>query len=103
MVRRKYERVNYYEILIRTAEKTGYEKKIIDKSSRAFIDMIKDCVSKGVVVNIKGLGKFYSWKKNSRMARNPKTGEKIRTKEKMVVKFNGNSEFLKNLKKSIND
>jgi len=51
------------------------------------IDVIKDRLSKGEDVELRGLGNFKIREKNRRMGRNPKTGVEAVIKPRKVVTF----------------
>jgi len=99
----KFEKANYHAVLMKTVEKTGVKTSEADTIIKAFVESVKEYTGKGFQVTVKDLGKFYSWKKPARKARNPRTGESVDVAEKMVVKFNAANVFITSLEKSINE
>ncbi len=57
--------------------------KILDGTFEAFIEALKH----GEKVEIRGLGSFKTKERKGRIARNPKTGEKVKIPSKKVVHF----------------
>lgn len=103
MGKSKYQKANYYAVIMKTAEKTGLTKSEINKTVMSFVESIKEYVGLGFMVNIKNLGKFYSLKKKARKARNPRTGQPIDVPERRVVKYGANRDLAASVKKSINE
>ena len=68
-------------------------KKIYDTT----IDIIKDRLSKGEDVDLRGFGSFKIKEKNRRMGRNPKTGVEAVVKERRVVMFKASKIFKDNV------
>ncbi|HCR86405.1 MAG TPA: integration host factor subunit beta [Alphaproteobacteria bacterium] len=52
-----------------------------------FFDMIMDTLKKDGRIEIRGFGTFSIRKRKGRIARNPRTGEKVEVKERRVVYF----------------
>ena len=53
----------------------------------AVLDTITGSLARGGKVELRGFGSFYTKNRNSRMARNPKTGEKVFVPAKRVPSF----------------
>ena len=61
----------------------------------AILDTITDSLVEGEKVELRGFGSFYSKTRAARVARNPKTGEKVNVPEKRIPAFKA-SKALKN-------
>ena len=68
-------------------EELEFRKKECAPIIESVIDIIKDELAKGNDVMISGFGKWSVKKKNARVVRNPKTGEKITLYARKVVTF----------------
>lgn len=79
--------MNKAELVEAISEKTGIQKNtvalIIDETHETIIEKLKE----GDSVKIAGFGIFFSKKRKARNGRNPKTGETVEIKERMVPKF----------------
>lgn len=62
---------------------------------KAVIDSIGNHLVKGGRVEIRGFGSFSAHARPPRLARNPRTGEKVHVPEKLVLKFRPGTEFRK--------
>jgi integration host factor subunit alpha len=60
-----------------------------------FFEEITVALEKGEAVKLTGLGNFSTRQKNSREARNPRTGEKARVSARKVVNFQTSSTLRK--------
>jgi integration host factor subunit alpha len=70
-------------------EELEFSKKECAPIVESFFEVIKDELAKGNDVMISGFGKWSVNKKNARVVRNPKTGEKITLDARKVVTFRG--------------
>ena len=77
----------------------NFLKRDILKIVDTIIDEIKDSLKKGERVELRDVFMFEAKKYKSKIARNPKTNEKIFLPEKKLVKF----KISKNWKKIINE
>ncbi|MGB6370673.1 MAG: HU family DNA-binding protein [Atribacterota bacterium] len=68
------------ELIAKVASDTGYTKKATKKAVDSVFDNILETVSTGNMIRLRGFGTFGIRKRASRMARNPRTGEKIQVK-----------------------
>ncbi len=84
------------EIVSRISEATGLTKVDTEAAVNGFIHSVSDALSKGKGVEIRGFGTFKVKEKNARVARNPRTGEKVMVPKKSVPFFKPSRE-LKNL------
>jgi len=63
------------------------------RAYEATINLMKDRLSKGEYVELRGFGTFRVREKNQRVGRNPKTGEEAVIKERKVITFKPSKEF----------
>lgn len=73
------------------------EKRQVIEVVESFISELKKAILSGETIEIRGFGTFETKTRKSRIARNPKTGEKITTKEHRTVSFRSGSELKKSL------
>jgi DNA-binding protein HU-beta len=79
--------MNKLELISKMAKKAKLRNSDVEEMLEYFIESISDALQKGDRVVIPKLGAFKILQRKSREARNPATGEKIKTKETRVVKF----------------
>ena len=79
--------MNKSELIDELAAKTGYNPKLTDKMVRIFFDRIKEALSAGDKVEIRGFGSFTLKKYKGYIGRNPKTGETVEVKPKQLPVF----------------
>lgn len=76
------------ELIDRVAKKTDFLTK---KQVETIIDMIFDCMkeslSRGEKIEIRGFGNFKIKERGERIARNPKTGEQIKVPPQRAINF----------------
>jgi len=65
------------ELVAAIAEKAGIRKKDAEAALNAFIEVVTETLKKGDKVEIRGFGTFLMKERAPRVARNPKTGEKV--------------------------
>lgn len=68
-------------------ERVGISRKEAGEILEMVLTLIKETLRKGEPVKIAGFGNFLVRKKNSRMGRNPKTGQEIGITPRKVVSF----------------
>lgn len=81
------------ELVNSISETTGIKKVEVAATLETLTSKMKEILSKGDEVSIKGLGKFVLVDRKARTARNPKTGEPVDVLAKKVVKFKVSSKF----------
>ncbi len=82
------------ELIEKVAEKLdGYTLKQTEIIVETFFESIKDALSRGEKVELRGFGNFRLKKRKARKARNPKTGESVDVPEKRVVYFKAGKEL----------
>ncbi len=75
------------ELVAALAEKAGIRKKDAEACLNAFIEVVTETLKKGDKVEIRGFGSFLMKERAPRVARNPKTGEKVEVPAKLVPAF----------------
>ncbi len=76
------------ELIDRVTERAdGLTKVQTEIVVDAFFQSVKDALSGGEKVEIRGFGNFKLKNRNARTARNPKTGEQVEVPEKKVIHF----------------
>ena len=81
--------------LIERINEFGFTREKSAEVIETLIELMKSTMASGEDVLISGFGKFYISSKNSRIGRNPATGEALELSERRVVSFRC-SEKLKN-------
>ena len=77
----------------------NFLKKDLEKLTTILLDEIKLTLKKGERVELRGFGIFSTKLQKSRISRNPKTGEKVNTPQKLNIHF----KMAKDLYKKINN
>lgn len=77
------------------SEATGLSKKETEIVVEGFIRCIIDSLKRNETVEIRGFGTFKNNIKHPRIARNPKTGEKISLGKRFIPMFKVSKEFKK--------
>src|SRR5512136_78929 len=75
------------ELVQRIAEKTGVQQVSAKEVIQSFLDEIIEELAKGNRLEFRDFGVFEPKSKAHRVARNPRTGEKVEVPEKTTVKF----------------
>ncbi len=75
------------EIVDKIGENISLPKKDIEKVLDSFVKITQESLKEGKKVSVTGLGSFSVKERKARLARNPKTGEKVEVPAKKVVKF----------------
>jgi integration host factor subunit alpha len=68
-----------------------FPKKEIQGLVEALFEMIKESLAKGNSIKLPGFGNFNVVSKNTRVGRNPKTGEKVTITARQVISFKASS------------
>ncbi len=90
--------MNKQQLVSAIAEKAGLTKKQASAAVDAFMEAVKEALSKGEEVRLVGFGTFQVRERKARKGKNPRTGEVINIPAKKVPVFRPSSE-LKNLVK----
>ena len=73
--------------LIERVNEFGFTREKSVEIIETLIELMKSTMASGEDVLISGFGKFYISSKNSRIGRNPATGEALELSERRVVSF----------------
>jgi DNA-binding protein HU-beta len=87
------------DIVDKVAAGTGLTKLETEAIVEGFIKTIIEYLKEGKGIEIRGFGSYKVKKKNSRQARNPKTGERVFVPEHYVPTF----KFSKDFKEIVNN
>ena len=90
--------MNKGELIDNVASEIGVTKKEAKKAVECVFETITDCLAKGDAVRLVGFGTFGARKRAARMARNPRTGEKIQVKAMNVPFFKAGKELKEKVK-----
>lgn len=89
------------QIAAAISDATGLSKKETEIVVEGFISCIIDSLKRNETVEIRGFGTFKNNIKNPRVARNPKTGEKISLNKRFIPMFKVSKEFKKVVQESL--
>ncbi|MEI7640891.1 MAG: HU family DNA-binding protein [bacterium] len=81
------------EIVDKIGENVSFPKKDVEKILDQFVKITQDALKANEKVSVTGLGSFSVKDRKARIARNPKTGEKVDVAAKRVVKFKAGKEL----------
>lgn len=70
-----------------TEKVEGLTKKQVETIINTIFDGMKDALTRGEKIEIRGFGNFRLKQRNGKVARNPKTGEKVEVPPKKVLHF----------------
>jgi DNA-binding protein HU-beta len=85
--------VNKAQLVEKLADHFDGNKRQAGQALEHVLDTITASVAKGEKVAITGFGVFEKVVRNARVARNPRTGEKVRVKKTSAPKFRPGAEF----------
>ncbi len=89
-------------LIEKIAEKLeGLSKKQTEVIVETIFESVKEALSKGGKVEIRGFGNFRLRSRNARKARNPKTGESVEVPPKKVPYFKVGKELREMVNKNI--
>jgi len=83
------------ELVSAVAERSKLRKRDSEAFINAFIEVVTDALKKGERVEIRGFGTFLMKERAPRVARNPKTGKKIKLPAKLVPMFKAGKDLKK--------
>jgi len=90
--------MNKGELIDNVASEIGITKREAKKAVECVFETITDCLAKGDAVRLVGFGTFGARQRAARMARNPRTGEKIQVKAMSVPFFKAGKELKEKVK-----
>ena len=83
------------QIAAKISEATGLSKKDTVLVVEGFISCVIEALKENETIEIRGFGTFKNNVKEPRIARNPKTGEKIQLGKRFIPMFKVSKEFKK--------
>ncbi|MBI5211986.1 MAG: integration host factor subunit beta [Nitrospirae bacterium] len=83
-----------------TEKVEGLTRKQVETIIGNIFDGMKDALSRGEKIEIRGFGNFRLKQRNAKTARNPRTGEKVQVPPKRVLHFKVGKPFHNALNKS---
>jgi integration host factor subunit beta len=81
------------ELVEEVAGKTGLPKKQAEIIVNTVFESIVDSLKGGEKIELRGFGSFRIRRRDSRIGRNPKTGEKVRVPSKRIPYFKPGKEL----------
>ena len=81
------------DIATRIADKIDITKAKAEDAVNTILDEVKQALAEGESVIIRRFGTFQVREKNTRLGRNPKTGEKAEIPARRVVRFKSGKPF----------
>ncbi|TET60527.1 MAG: HU family DNA-binding protein [Candidatus Stahlbacteria bacterium] len=81
------------ELIDKIAAKAKISKKAANVALNTFVDSVTSALKKGERVSLVGFGTFSVAKRKARIARNPRTGEKINVPARRAAKFKAGREL----------
>lgn len=88
------------DIISKIAEKTGVEKSYVTISVESFLEVVKDTMSEGENIYIRGFGTFVNKKRAKKVARNISKNTSIIIDEHYIPSFKPSKFFVDKIKKS---
>jgi len=89
------------DIVEKVAHGTGLTKIETEAIIEGFLNTVIQALKEGNGIEIRGFGSYKVRKRNSRNARNPKTGEKVYVEEHFVPVFKFSRDFKDAVNKSL--
>ena len=89
------------QIAAKISKATGLSKKETEIVVEGFISCVIEALKENETIEIRGFGTFKNNIKEPRIARNPKTGEKIQLGKRFIPMFKVSKEFKKVVQDSL--
>lgn len=89
------------QIAAKISEATGLSKRETEIIVEGFISCVIECLAGNDSIEIRGFGTFKNNVKEPRVARNPRTGEKVNLGKRYIPMFKVSKEFKKTVQKSL--
>ncbi len=86
--------------VLEIAEKTGIHKRDVSLVVTSFINALTSSLVKNERIELRGLGVLRNKKRRARIARNPRTGEKVRVEERLVPTYKPSSLLKRRINKT---
>ncbi len=81
------------DIVDQIADGTGLTKTETEAVINGFMAIVKSALTDGESVYLRGFGTFKSQRRAARTARNPRTNEEVRVRERVLPTFKASQEF----------
>ncbi|MFQ3576148.1 MAG: HU family DNA-binding protein [Cytophagales bacterium] len=91
------------EVIAEIAEKTGLEKSDVSATVEAFLSVVKNSMSEGNNIYIRGFGSFINKKRARKVARNISKNTSIIIDEHYIPSFKPSKEFVQQIKESVKE
>jgi DNA-binding protein HU-beta len=88
------------EVIAKISEKTGIQKDDVTQTIEAFFKVVKDSMSEGENIYVRGFGSFINKKRAKKIARNISKNTAIVIDEHYVPAFKPSKVFIDKIKKS---
>ena len=88
------------EVISEIAEKTGIEKSDVQATVEAFFKVVKDSMSEGNNIYVRGFGSFVNKKRARKVARNISKNTSIIIDEHYIPSFKPSKTFVQKIKNS---
>lgn len=88
------------EVIAKIAEKTGIQKDDVTQTIEAFFKVVKDSMSEGENIYVRGFGSFINKKRAKKIARNISKNTAIVIDEHYVPAFKPSKVFIEKIKNS---
>ena len=88
------------EVISEIAEKTGIEKSDVQTTVEAFFKVVKDSMSEGNNIYVRGFGSFVNKKRARKVARNISKNTSIIIDEHFIPSFKPSKTFVQKIKNS---
>jgi len=86
--------------ILEISEKTGIHKRDVSLVISNFINALTDSLVKNERIELRGLGVLKNKKRRARIARNPRTGEKVQVDERLVPTYKPSSLLKRRINKT---
>lgn len=86
--------------ILEIAEKTGIHKRDVAIVITSFINALTDSLVKNERIELRGLGVLKNKKRRARIARNPRTGDKVKVDERWVPTYKPSSLLKRRINKA---
>ena len=89
--------MNKFDIIKELSKQKDLSEKDSQTIITTMIEEITQALQLGDRVEFRGFGVFYTKTRDKRLARNPKTGEKVNTPEKKTIHFKMSKDLFKKI------
>ncbi len=89
------------DIISEIIDKTGIEKNDVANTVEAFFSVVKDSMTKGESLYVRGFGSFVNKKRAKKVARNISKNTAIIIDEHFIPSFKPSKEFVELVKKNV--